>query len=113
MSIELGHSVPFGDWWLRNEAIFKAVIDDCRRSGVPILFLRLPLKTWGEFPNLHRLLESEEANLLDLGSPKARPPYEIHFGKDGHINETGHQFVANELLHWISKNVPTASGQEN
>lgn len=113
MSIEMGHSIPFGDWWLRNEAIFKAVIDDCRRAGVSILFLRLPLKTWGEFPNLHRLMESQEANLLDLGSRKARPPYNVHFRTDSHINEMGHQFVANELLHWMGKNITKAFGQEN
>lgn len=109
----MGPSVPFGDWWLRNEAIFKAVIGDCQSSGVSILFVRLPLKTWGEFPNLHRLMESEEANFLDLGSPKARPSYDVHFRTDGHINKTGHQFVANELLRWISKNFSKASGQEN
>lgn len=113
LSRVVGHSVPFGDWWLRNEAIFKAVISDCRSSGVSILFVRLPLKTWGEFPNLRRLMESEEANFLDLGSPKARPSYDVHFRNDGHINKTGHQFVANELLYWIRKNFPEAFGQEN
>jgi hypothetical protein len=109
----IGHSVPFGDWWLRNEAILKAVIGDCRSSGVSILFVRLPLKSWGEFPNLHRLMASEEANLLDLGSQKMRPPYDVHFRTDGHINKAGHQFVANELLRWLSKNFPKAFGQEN
>ena len=102
----MGHRIPFGDWWLRNEAIFKAIIGDCRSTGVSILFVRLPMKTWKEFPNLHRLMEREKANLLDLGSPKARPSYDVHFRFDGHINRAGHQFVANELLPWIRKNIP-------
>jgi hypothetical protein len=106
----LGHRVPFGEWWLRNEAIFKAVIGECRRAGVSILFVRLPLKTWKEFSNLHSLMEHEDANLLDLGSQQMRPSYPVHFRADDHINRAGHQFVAEELLRWISKNFPKAFG---
>lgn len=113
LSKVMGHSVPFGDWWFRNEAIFKAVIGDCQKSGVSILFVRLPLKTWGEFPNLYSLMDSEEGNLLDLGSQKMRPPYDVHFRTDGHINKTGHQFVANALLRSIDRTFPKVSGEEN
>ncbi len=105
------YSIPFGDWWRRNEAIFKAIIAECRNSGTTILFVRLPEQNPSKFLNLARLMADQRVSFLDLGSSKIRPGHEIHFPKDGHINEAGHKFVAEMLTAWITLTFPTL--QEN
>src|SRR5262245_49713212 len=102
---ELGYRYRFGDWWLRNEAIFKAIIAECREAGVPVLFVRLPMKQWREFPNVHETMKTERADILDLGNPHARPSYDVHFRTDNHMNEAGHLFVATALRNWIRDRV--------
>ncbi|MDH3442679.1 MAG: SGNH/GDSL hydrolase family protein [Deltaproteobacteria bacterium] len=107
------YGVPFGDWWRRNEAIFKAMIEDSWSSDCHIIFVRLPMKTPREFLNLRRLMTSQGANFLDLGTSKMRPSYEIHFRDDGHMNEAGHKFVAELLVDWIRRNLPKWAVQRN
>jgi hypothetical protein len=102
----IGHHVQIGDWWSRNAAIFRAILEDTRRAGVPVLFVRLPSKSWRAFPSLDRLMAEEEAHWLDLGSPASRPGHAIHFADDGHIDAAGHAFVAAALLAWIGDDLP-------
>jgi hypothetical protein len=104
----MGFILPIGDWWSRNEAIFKAILEDCRSSGVPVLLVRLPSRNWREFPNLQRLVVSDGADWLDLGSPGMRPSYDVHFLDDGHMNRAGHAFVAEKVSAWISERSPTS-----
>jgi lysophospholipase L1-like esterase len=104
----MGFILPIGDWWSRNEAIFKAILEDCRSSGVPVLLVRLPSRNWREFPNLQRLVVSDGADWLDLGSPGMRPSYGVHFLDDGHMNRAGHAFVAEKVSAWISERSPTS-----
>jgi len=101
------HGIPLGDWWLRNEAIFKAIIAECRNSGTTILFVRLPEQRPSEFLNLARLMADQRVGFLDLGSSKIRPRHNIHFPEDGHIDEAGHKFVADMLITWISQTLPS------
>jgi hypothetical protein len=100
---EAGYRFRLGEWWLRNEAVFKAIIADCREASVPALFVRLPVKQWREFPNLRRLMADEQASLLDLANPAARPADEVHFKTDGHINAAGHAFVAEAVARWLQE----------
>ena len=102
LSRDLGYRIPFGNWWSVNEAIFKSIADDSKKAGVPVLLVRLPLKEWRDFPNLRRVMEDEQLNLLDLGAPEMRPSHAIHFATDGHINRAGHSFVADALYMRIS-----------
>ena len=99
------YSIPLGDWWLRNEAIFKAIIAECRNSGTTILFVRLPEKSPREFLNLARLMADQRVSFLDLGSSKIRPRHKMHFPNDSHIDEAGHKFVAEMLTTWITQNI--------
>lgn len=102
----VGHHVPIGDWWSRNAAIFRAILEEGRRTGVPILFVRLPSKSWRAFPGLHRLMAEEDGHWLDLGWPASRPDHAIHFADDGHIDAAGHAFVAEALLAWMEEELP-------
>jgi len=102
----IGHHVPIGDWWSRNAAIFRAILDEGRRAGAPILFVRLPSKSWRAFPSLNALMAEENAHWLDLGSPASRPGHAIHFADDGHIDAAGHAFVAEALLAWMEAELP-------
>jgi hypothetical protein len=102
----IGHRVPIGDWWSHNAAIFRAILEEGRRAGVPVLFVRLPSKSWRAFPSLHGLMTEEDAHWLDLGSPASRPGHAIHFADDGHIDAAGHAFVAAALLAWMGETMP-------
>jgi hypothetical protein len=104
-SWNLGYNHRFGDWWQRNEAIFKAIMSECREAGVPVLFVRLPLKNWREFPSLHELMKTEGSDLVDLGDPAERSGYDVHFHTDGHINQAGHSFVAAALHEAIENSI--------
>ena len=101
----LGFRYPVGDWWLRNEAILEAIMAESKQAGTPVLFLRLPQKDWREFSTLREFAARTGANFIDLGGPAARPSYDVHFVDDGHIDEGGHRFVANELYQWVRDNL--------
>jgi hypothetical protein len=94
----LGYHTDIGKWWRLNKAVFRSIVTDAKRAGVPLLFLRLPLKDWQSFPNLDRFMAVEQARFLNLGDSHARPVFDVHFRTDGHINAAGHRFVAAALL---------------
>jgi hypothetical protein len=96
------YSISFGDWWLRTEAIFRAIIAECRSSGTAVLFVRLPTKSPREFLNLARLMADQRVS-------KIQPRHKIHFLNDGHIDEAGHRFVAEMLIGWITRIFPRES----
>ena len=77
------------------------MLDDMNKAGVPTLFVRLPTNPWRRFEPLQTYMDKAGASYLDLADPEARPPYELHFRKDGHIDERGHEFVATRILKWF------------
>ena len=100
----IGFRYSFGDWWLRNRAIIKAMNSDAKSADTPLLLVRLPLRQRRTFPSLHRLAKTEDLNLLDLGGPETGSFDNLHFVDDAHINEAGHAFVADRLTQWIKEN---------
>ncbi|MCH8097345.1 MAG: SGNH/GDSL hydrolase family protein [Proteobacteria bacterium] len=100
----IGYRYSFGDWWLRNRAIIKAMNSDAKSADTPLLLVRLPLRQRRTFPSLHRLAKTEDLNLLDLGGPETGSFDNLHFVDDAHINEAGHAFVADRLTQWIKEN---------
>lgn len=64
-----------------------------------ILFVRLPRQDARSFPLLARTMEKQGAAYLDLGTSF---PDGIHFATDSHINERGHQWVAERIAEWIA-----------
>jgi hypothetical protein len=98
----LGYRFPIGDWWKTNAAVFTEILTDCSNAGVPVLFVRLPLKDTRQFPQLRSLMSSLGADYLDLGDPE-RLPDGVHFARDAHLNEDGHKWVAEQIDAWIQR----------
>jgi hypothetical protein len=101
----LSFHFPVSDWWRLNAAILRQIRAECERRGVPLLFVRLPLKDWRPFPLLGDAMERDGASYLDtvaLGPPD-RP---VHFENDGHIDGRGHAWVAGLVEGWIDERLP-------
>ena len=103
----LAHHYPHGEWWNLNAAILDALRDDCRRAGVPVLFIYIPTREWKEFPSLRAYMASNHANFIDLSQGEFALAPDMYLPRDGHLNEKGHRQVADALLHFIHENLPT------
>jgi hypothetical protein len=102
----LAHYYPYGEWWHLNAAILDQIQDDCRRAGIPVLFIYIPTRDWGAFPTLRAYMASEHANFIDLSQGEFALAPEMYLPtKDGHLNERGHQQVADALLYWLKQNL--------
>jgi len=88
--------------WPLNAAIFEAIAADCKQQGVPVLFVRLPEKRSTASEPLARLFRSNGLPFIDIPA-RQPPPGGIHFKRDGHINATGHAFVADAITDWITQ----------
>jgi hypothetical protein len=86
--------------WPQYTAILDAIGADAARSGVPVLFVRLPERDAAEAPRLARFFASRAAPFLDLG---AQAPDGLHFVHDGHIDRDGHAYVAAAVTAWIAE----------
>ncbi len=102
---QLGHHLPLGAWWTINAEILQQMAMDAKEQGVPILFVRLPSRGQREFPTLTAHMSSMGANFLDLeDQTRDYAEEDIFIAGDGHINEQGHQLVADAILNWINAN---------
>jgi len=103
----LAQHCPHGEWWNLNAAILDAVRNDCRRAGVPVLFIYIPTREWKEFPSLRAYMASNHANFIDLSQGELALTPDMYLPRDGHLNEKGHRQVADALLHFLQENLPT------
>jgi hypothetical protein len=105
----LSYRVPLGSWWNVNRAILDAMQADCDRQRIPVVFVRIPSQgTRPRFRVLRHHFARTGATLIDLDDPGSVPPG-VFFPLDGHINATGHRFVAGALLQWIRLHLPGLS----
>ncbi len=95
---------PYGEWWSLNAAILDGIQDDCRRAGVPVLFVYIPTRQWQTFPSLRAYMASKRANFMDLSQGQFAVTPDMYLG-DGHLNEKGDRQVANALLDWLNRNL--------
>ena len=104
----LAYRVPLGEWWRLNRDILDRLRTDCQRSGVPVVFVRIPSqRSRPRFEVLHRHMQRVGAQFLDLADPAAAPGPEVFFPLDGHINARGHSYVADQVLQWIRTALPS------
>ena len=102
----LAHRYPHGEWWYLNAAILDAIRDDCRRAGVPVLFVYIPTREWGAFPSLRAYMFRNQANFIDLSQGQFALATDMYIPRDGHINDKGHRRVADAILSWLQQALP-------
>jgi hypothetical protein len=108
--LTLAHYYPHGEWWNLNAAILDAIRDDCRRAGVPVLFVYIPTREWGAFPSLRKYMARCGANFIDLSQGEFELTPEMYFRRGyagGELNEKGHRQVADAVLSWVHHSLPT------
>lgn len=98
----LAHRYPHGEWWYLNAAILDAIRDDCSRAGVPLVFVYIPSRDWGAFPSLRMYMASNHAKFLDLSQGQFALTPDMYIPRDGHLNEKGHQQVADAVLDFLA-----------
>lgn len=103
---KIGTKYPVGEYWLLNEAILDELREDCRRAGVPVLFLYTPISTFQPFPMIGKYMRRVGANFIDLTALKPRPARSIYLPVDGHFSVEGHRFVAGLIENWIHTHMP-------
>lgn len=97
---------PHGEWWSLNAAILDAIRIDCRQAEVPVLFVYIPTG-WRTFPSLRAYMSGNEANFIDLSQGEFALTPDMYLPRDGHLNDKGHQQVADAVLHWLQRTLPT------
>ncbi len=107
-NLTLARRYPHGEWWYLNTAILDAIQDDCRKAGVPLLFVYIPTN-WKSFPSLRAYMSRNQADFIDLSQGEFALAPDMYIPKDGHLNDKGHRQVADAVLHWIQQNSPTLS----
>jgi hypothetical protein len=93
---------PHGEWWYLNAAILDAIREDCRKAGVPVLFVYIPTLGWRAFPSLRAYMLRNQANFIDLSQGEFELTPDKYIPNDGHLNEKGHRQVADAVLDFIA-----------
>lgn len=91
-----------GEYWSLNQAIIDAISDDCRKAGVPVLFVYIPIKGMQPFPALRNYMRQSGAAYIDLTEQHPAPPRSIYLRNDSHLSVEGHRYVANLIEKWMS-----------
>jgi len=102
----VGRRYPMGNYYGLNLAIIQAMLDDCNRNSVPILFVYIPIKEFQPFPSLAAYMHRIGANYIDLTELRPVPPHSIYLQRDGHLSAEGHRFVANLVDSWVRSHMP-------
>jgi len=90
-----------GEYWTLNQAILDAVREDCRKAGVPVLFLYIPVKGFLPFPALRDYMRRTGAAYIDLTEQRPVPPISIYLKNDGHLSIEGNRYVADLIEGWL------------
>ena len=102
----IGQYVPHGELWNLNAAMIRQIEADCKLQNVPVVFVYIPTYYWRSFPALHRFMDHEGLNFIDLSTEPGLDRQKMYFPGDGHLNVTGHAHVANVLLKWVRREMP-------
>jgi hypothetical protein len=101
--LTLARRYPHGEWWYLNAAILDAIREDCRKAGVPVLFVYIPTG-WRAFPSLRAYMFRNQANFIDLSQGAFTLTPDMYIPRDGHLNDKGHRRVADAILRWAQVN---------
>jgi hypothetical protein len=98
-----------GEYWTLNQAILDAIREDCRKTGVPVLFVYIPIKGLEPFQALPAYMRRTGAAYIDLTEQRPVPPRSIYLPNDSHLSAEGHRYVANLIDQWLKSHPqPTA-----
>jgi hypothetical protein len=88
-----------GPPWQINEAILRAVRDECQAAGAKLVAVRIPEKgQWHPAAApIGRAMAREGIEFLDLATALPPDPERYYFSNDPHLNAEGHRWVAQEL----------------
>ena len=95
----LAHHYPHGEWWYLNAAILDAIREDCRKAGVPVLFVYVPSRGGRAFPSLRSYMLRNQANFIDLSRGEFALAPDMYL-QDDDLNDKGNQRVADAVLRW-------------
>jgi len=96
----MGRHYGIGEYWTLNQAILDTLREDCRKAGVPVLFLYIPTKEFRAFPALRQYMRRTGAEYIDLTEARSSPQG-IYLPHDGHFNPAGHRYMAGLIEHWL------------
>ena len=87
-----------GPPWKVNEAILRAVRDECRAAGATFVAVRIPEQGQRRPATaIGRAMARQDIPFLDLGAALPPHPEQYYFSDDPHLNAEGHRWVAREL----------------
>ena len=110
----LARFYPHGEWWNLNAAILDAIREDCRRDGVPLLFVYIPShEREVAFRSLRAYMANNHASFIDLSQGEFTLTPDMYIPGDGHLNDKGHRRVADAVLRWLQTNTALGSGDES
>jgi hypothetical protein len=95
-----------GEYWALNQAIISSLREECRRAGVPVLFVYIPVKGFKTFPALQAYMHGTGAQYIDLTEQRPVPPVSIYLKYDGHLSAEGHRYVAHLIETWVKTHPP-------
>jgi len=90
-----------GEYWTLNQAIIDALREDCRKAGVPVLFVYIPAKGFRPFQALPAYMRRTGAEYIDLTEQRPVPPPSIYLQYDMHLSVAGHRYVADLIERWL------------
>jgi hypothetical protein len=108
-----------GPPWKVNEAILRAVRDECRAAGATLVAVRIPEKGQRRASTaIGRAMARQDIPFLDLGAALPPHPEQYYFSDDPHLNAEGHRWVARELEAFLAgrhllPRAPAARGTQN
>ncbi len=94
-SLSRRHAVGYR--WRLNRALFAAIRDDCRRAGVPLLVVHIPINRRKPAPMFEREFAGLGIEYLDLTPRLPADAGALYYPRDRHLNAAGHLFAAGEI----------------
>ncbi len=94
----LSRRFAVGYRWRLNRALFAAIRDDCRRAGVPLVVVHVPINRRSPAPVLAREFAELDVAFLDLEPLLPADADALYYPRDRHFNAAGHRFAA-EAIH--------------
>jgi hypothetical protein len=104
----MGLRFGLGEYWTLNQAIIDALRDDCRKAGVPVLFVYIPISGMQRFPALQAYLRRTGTAYIDLTEQRPVPPRSIYLRNDSHLSAKGHRYVADLIEQWLKAHATSA-----
>ncbi len=97
----LSRRYAIGYRWRLNRAIFEAIRDDCRRLGVPLVVVHIPVNRRKPTPIFEREFADMGIDYLDLGPLLPADADALYYPRDRHFNAGGHRFAAEAIYRFL------------